>query len=146
MNRTRKVVLVIEDDAETVVLLNLLLRRRHLRVVSMLPGEDCVAEMEELQPDLVLLDIMLPGMDGWEVYQRMKASAVLQDTPIVVMTVRSQEAARLEGQTFDEIAGFIRKPFRPRSFLQMIDRLVGEKDDGARVASTTSVTERIEKE
>jgi CheY-like chemotaxis protein len=146
VNRSKKVVLVIEDDAETVVLLNLLLRRRHLQVVSMLPGEECVPEMEALQPDLVLLDIMMPGMDGWEVYQRMKASAVLQDTPIVVITVRSQETARMEGQTFDEIAGYVRKPFQPRTFLQMVDRLLTEKGDGAHVTSAKSVTERIEKE
>lgn len=146
MNSSEKVVLVVEDDAETVVLLRLLLRRRRLKVVSMLPGDDCLAVMEQLKPDLVLLDIMMPGMDGWEIYQQMKASAILRETPIVVITVRSQETARMDGQTFDDVAGYIRKPFGPRSFLGLIDRLLDDKSDDLQVSSPCPTTGQIEKE
>lgn len=122
VGKQEKVVLVIEDDAEMVLLLRVMFRRQGIKIIPMYTGEESLAAMKALKPDLVLLDIALPGMDGWEIYQRMKASPSLREIPIIVVTIRSESVSRRNGHSFDGAAAYVRKPFDPRSMVALVRR------------------------
>ena len=72
-NTTVKRILCIEDEPEMIDLIRLILSRRGFEVVGAAGGVEGIKLVREMLPDLVLLDLMMPDMDGWEVYQQMKA-------------------------------------------------------------------------
>jgi DNA-binding response OmpR family regulator len=135
MKRREKLVMVIEDDPEMVELLKLLLRRRAIRVVPVLAAEESFAAVEELRPDLVLLDLMMPKVSGWDIYQHMQASPELCTIPIMILSVQPRKTSELKGQYFDAAAGYFTKPFRPQSLLAQVDRCLGM--DGKREVAGT---------
>jgi signal transduction histidine kinase len=105
-------ILIVEDDRTNVVLLARILARDDYRVISTTSGEDALEQFARLQPDLVLLDVMLPGIDGLETCRRLKARHGDACPPIIFITARNDSA--------DVIAGFeaggtdyLRKPFQP---------------------------------
>lgn len=125
MSRDQKVVMVIEDDPEMVDLLRLLLRRRAIEVVAILAAEESLEALQRLKPDLVLLDLMMPNVSGWEIYQQMQAAPELRGIPVMILTVQSRRASELDGQFFDAAAGYFTKPFRPHKLLDVVDRYLG---------------------
>jgi DNA-binding response OmpR family regulator len=125
MTRHRKMVMVIEDDPEMVELLQLLLRRRAIHVVPILAAEDGVAAIERLKPDLVLLDLMMPKVSGWDIYQHMQATPELRDIPIMILSVQTQKTSEFHGQHFDAAASYFTKPFRPQLLLAQVDHCLG---------------------
>jgi DNA-binding response OmpR family regulator len=135
MKGREKMVMVIEDDPEMVELLKLLLRRRAIRVVPVLAAEESFAAVEELRPDLVLLDLMMPKVSGWDIYQHMQASPELCTIPIMILSVQPRKTSELKGQYFDAAAGYFTKPFRPQSLLAQVDRCLGM--DGKREVAGT---------
>jgi DNA-binding response OmpR family regulator len=117
--------MVIEDDPEMVELLQLLLRRRDIRLVAILTADEGLAAVEKWRPDLILLDLMMPRASGWDIYQHVQASPELCKIPIMILTVQPRRTAELNGQHFDAAAGYVTKPFRPQSLLAQVDRCLG---------------------
>jgi DNA-binding response OmpR family regulator len=78
-----------------------------------------------MKPDLVLLDLMMPHVSGWEIYQHMQASPELCHIPVMILTVQPRKTSELKGQYFDAAAGYFTKPFRPQSLLAQVDRCLG---------------------
>jgi PAS domain S-box-containing protein len=106
------VILVIDDDAITRETLSALLRADDYQVVLVGDGEQGLAQAARLSPDVILLDVMMPGMDGFEVCRRLRADSQLAEVPILMLTALDNRASRLEGLQ----AGaddFITKPFDP---------------------------------
>jgi DNA-binding response OmpR family regulator len=102
-------VLVVDDDRKIVQLVRTYLERDGHRVVAAYDGQQALDAFEAEQPDLVVLDLMLPGMDGYEVCRRIRATA---DTPILMLTARSSVPDRIHGllQGADD---YLPKPFSP---------------------------------
>jgi CheY-like chemotaxis protein len=112
-SRPLKSLLYVDDDADIREIVEMSLGLDgSLRVVSNAGGESALASMRSEQPDLVVLDVMMPGMDGPAMLQRMRADPQLQHIPVIFMTAKanSQEVAR-----FRELSaiGVIAKPFDP---------------------------------
>lgn len=121
MEQQEKVIFVIEDDAEMVLLLHLMFRQHRIKIINKLTGEESLAAMKTQKPDLVLLDIMMPGLDGWEIYQRMKNSTELREIPIIVVTAKPEWLARRDGQFFDRVVGYVVKPVKPLSLIGLVE-------------------------
>lgn len=136
MEKQEKVVLVVEDDAEAVLLLRLMFRQHGIKIVAKPNGKESLAAASTLEPDLVLLDIMMPGMDGWEVYQQMKASPRLRRIPIIVVSARPEPIARMQGQIFDAVAGYVRKPFNPKSLVALVERNLASPPTSSKPATS----------
>ena len=115
----KKRVLVIEDNEQNIYLMDFLLRNSGFEVLQAREGMSGVALAREAAPDLILLDIQLPGMDGYAVAERLRADASLGDTPIVAVTsyamVGDKEKALQAGCT-----GYIEKPINPDTFISEI--------------------------
>ena len=120
-------VLCIEDEPEMIGLLRLLLRRRGLEVVGARGGKEGLAVVEQTPPDLILLDIMMPEMDGWEVYSRLKQNAKSQHIPVIVVTARIQTPEKVAALRETGVDDYITKPFEPAKLLQTIERALDRR-------------------
>ena len=115
-------VLVVDDDPAIVHLLELNLELEGHVPASVGDGREVLARMREVRPDVVLLDIMLPYVDGWQVCEAIRADPELGDTPVVLLTARTQSADLEHGQRVGADA-YVTKPFDPAEVLGWIERL-----------------------
>jgi DNA-binding response OmpR family regulator len=103
-------ILVVDDDRDVAQSIELALRRHGFRVRLSYSGVEALRTLRRYHPDLVILDVMMPGMTGLEVCRRLRADASLGDLPIIFLTARGQERDRIEG--FKAGADdYISKPF-----------------------------------
>lgn len=115
-----KTVLIVEDDSNIAELLRLYLEKEGYRVVTATDGNQGVDLFRSVEPDLVLLDLMLPGLDGWGVCRAIRQTA---QTPIIMLTAK--------GETVDKVAGlkmgaddYITKPFEMKEVLARIEAVL----------------------
>jgi len=121
-----KRVVCIEDEPEMIDLVRLILGRKGFNVIGANGGIEGLEVVRKEQPDLVLLDLMMPDMDGWEVYQQMKADAVLRDIPVVVVTAKAQSIDKVLGLHIAKVDDYITKPFGPQELLESVEKIIGE--------------------
>jgi len=124
--------LVIEDDPDIVELLRYNLEREGFRVVIAADGEKGLSEAARLQPDLVLLDLMLPGLDGLEVCRRLRGQDGTRGIPVLILTAKGEEADIVVGLEMGA-DDYLSKPFssrelvaRVRALLRRAQRAIGE--------------------
>jgi CheY-like chemotaxis protein len=75
----------------------------------------------------VLLDLMMPDMDGWEVYQQMKASEETRDIPVIVITAKAQNIDKVLGIHIAKVEDYISKPFSPQQLIDSVERILNKK-------------------
>ncbi len=112
-------ILVVEDEAPIQELLQFNLERNKYRVKVVDSGEEALTETAVYQPDLILLDLMLPGADGLEVCKRLKADAATARIPIIMLTALCEEADIVTGLELGA-DDYITKPFSPRVLLARV--------------------------
>jgi DNA-binding response OmpR family regulator len=126
-----KKVAIVEDEAELAALLEYNLARQGLATRVITSSKGALEQLESWKPDLIILDVMLPDGDGFELCRRLRNSATLDRTPIVFLTARSDEVDRVLGL---EIGGddYVTKPFSPRELMARVKAHLrrGEQDDG----------------
>jgi DNA-binding response OmpR family regulator len=130
MNNDRKKVVCIEDELEMIELVKLILGRNKFDVVGAVGGQEGLDRIAETKPDLVLLDLMMPEMDGWEVYQKMKASENMRDIPVIVVTAKAQSIDLVLGLHIARVNDYITKPFGPQELLDSVERVLRSNIDG----------------
>jgi two-component system response regulator VicR len=124
---SRRHILCIEDDPGTVELIRLILERRDFTVEAANSGEAGLRAVRQSRPDLVLLDLMTPDMDGWDVYQRIKSDGTTSQIPVIVVTARAQNIDRIIGRQIAKVDDYIVKPFSPKRLLDGVERIFQEK-------------------
>jgi DNA-binding response OmpR family regulator len=119
-------VVCIEDEPEMIDLVKLILTRRGFDVTGAMGGREGLTAIEAVHPDLVLLDLMMPDMDGWEVYQQMKASESMKDIPVIIVTAKAQSIDKVLGLHIAKVNDYITKPFGPTELLSSVVRVLRE--------------------
>jgi len=122
-----KTILCVEDEPEMVDLIQLILQRKGYKVHGASGGVEGIRLVKELHPDLVLLDLMMPDMDGWEVYQQMKAEASLRDIPVIIVTAKAQNIDKVLGLHIAKVDDYIAKPFSPQELMDSVDKVLNQK-------------------
>lgn len=120
---TQKTVIYIEDDPEMIDLVTLIVSRRGYQVKGAHGGREGLDLVQQEPPDLILLDLMMPDMDGWDVYHQLKAYEPTRDIPVIIITAKSQEIDRVLGLHIAKVDDYISKPFRPQELLDSMDRV-----------------------
>jgi len=125
-NRAIKVV-VIEDDVEMINLVKLILKKEGFEINGAMGGRDGLEMIEKVQPDIVLLDLMMPDMDGWEVYQSMKANEQMKNIPVIVITAKAQSIDKVLGLHIAKVEDYITKPFSPAELIASVRKVLTNK-------------------
>jgi DNA-binding response OmpR family regulator len=128
MTDNERTVVCIEDELEMIELVRLILGRHNFQVIGAVGGQQGLNKIEEVNPDLVLLDLMMPEMDGWEVYQKMKASETMRNIPVIVVTAKAQSIDRVLGLHIARVDDYITKPFGPQELLESVERVLNSKN------------------
>lgn len=119
-----KRVVYIEDEPEMIDLVKLILSRRGFEVIGANGGREGLEAIQRDKPDLVLLDLMMPDMDGWEVYQQMKASDQSKGIPVIVVTAKAQSIDKVLGLHIAKVDDYITKPFGPQELLESVEKIL----------------------
>lgn len=122
-----KTILCVEDEPEMIDLIRLILARKGYNVQGATGGVEGIRLVKELHPDLVLLDLMMPDMDGWEVYQQMKAETSLRDIPVIVVTAKAQNIDKVLGLHIAKVDDYIAKPFSPQELMDSVEKVFSQK-------------------
>lgn len=126
MAEDRRKVVCIEDEPEMIDLVKLILGRKGFQVIGANGGREGLALIERERPNLVLLDLMMPDMDGWEVYQQMKAREDMKTIPVIIVTAKAQSIDRVLGLHIAKVDDYITKPFGPQELLESVERVLAK--------------------
>ncbi|MCG2787123.1 MAG: response regulator [Anaerolineae bacterium] len=127
MSSDPKRILCIEDEPDMIDLIRLILARHGYVFDSAPGGEEGLRKVRETHPDLVLLDLMMPDIDGWEVYQQIKADEKTRDIPVIIVTAKAQKIDKVLGLQIAKVDDYIAKPFSPAELVESVQRILGKK-------------------
>lgn len=119
-----KTILLVEDNEDNLVVYRTILEHVGYRVIEARDGEEGVSRARDQQPDLILMDISIPKIDGWEATQRLKADEGTREIPIIALTAHALEEDRQKAIQAG-CDGYLAKPVEPRRVVQEVERFVG---------------------
>jgi two-component system response regulator VicR len=128
MAAVAKRVVCVEDEPEMIDLVRLILGRKGYNVIGANGGIEGLETVRREVPDLILLDLMMPDMDGWEVYQQIKADPGLREIPVIVVTAKAQSIDKVLGLHIAKGDDYIPKPFGPQELLESVEKLLGDAE------------------
>lgn len=118
-------VLHIEDEIEILKLVAEILEHPQLEIINALDGPSGLALAAERRPDLILLDIMLPDMDGYQVYDLLHHSPETAGIPVVMLTARSRTHEKIRAQFIEGLEGYVGKPFNVQDLREKVEQTLG---------------------
>lgn len=119
-------VLIVDDEPNILLSLEFLMQQSGLEVATAADGEQALLQIEEATPDLVLLDISLPGMSGFDLLEQLRRNPATRKLPVVMLTAHGREVEKEKGMALGA-DDYITKPFSTRSLLQRVQALLGAR-------------------
>jgi DNA-binding response OmpR family regulator len=124
--RSRPLVLVADDDRDILQLVSFRLERADYEVVQANDGEEALRLVKELRPDLAVLDLMMPKLNGYEVIREIRRDEETKAIPVILLTARVQEADVARG--FEAGADdYLKKPFSPQELRARVQAILGRR-------------------
>ncbi len=126
----QKKILVVDDEKHIVRLVEVNLRRAGYDVVKAYDGKEALEVVKGENPDMVILDVMMPQMDGFEVLKRLRADPETNELPVIMLTAKAQDADVFKGWQ-SGVDSYLTKPFSPMELLTFVKRIFasGEEED-----------------
>lgn len=124
-------IVCIEDDPQIIDLVRLILSRKGFQVIGAAGGQEGLTLVQVQKPDLILLDLMMPDIDGWEVYRRLREDVTLASVPVIVVTARAQDIDRVLGLHVVHVDDYLTKPFTPKQLLESVERVLARQRPAA---------------
>ncbi len=124
----RKRVLVVDDERHIVRLVQVNLERQGYEVLTAYDGVECLEKAKSQQPDLIILDVMMPRMDGFEALQRLKTDPETSHIPVIMLTARAQDRDVLQGYQYGADL-YLTKPFSPMELLSLVRRVFESQEE-----------------
>lgn len=123
-----KKILVVDDERHIVRLVEVNLTRAGYDVVSAYDGVEALEKVAEDIPDMIVLDVMMPRMDGFEVLKNLQADPKYKDIPVIMLTAKAQDADIFKGWQ-SGVSSYLTKPFNPKELLVFVQRIFQSLDD-----------------
>ncbi|MEM0011514.1 MAG: response regulator [Candidatus Bathyarchaeia archaeon] len=117
-----KKILVVDDERPIVRLVQVNLEHAGYEVVTAYDGREALEKVEQEKPDLIILDVMMPQMDGFEVIQRLQANPKTRDIPVIMLTAKAQDADVFRGWQ-SGVTLYLTKPFSPFELISFVRRI-----------------------
>jgi two-component system phosphate regulon response regulator PhoB len=138
----KKLILVVEDDEDIRALLRHTLTKERYNVIEAALGREALAEANAKRPDAVILDIMLPDIDGLEVCRRLKTDPAMKHIPVVMLTAKSEDTDIVVGLELGA-EDYITKPFSPRVLVARLKNVLRQRAVVAEKAGEEIVVEKL---
>ncbi len=122
-SKSGKKVLIVDDELDTLELIKLVLESGGFKTILATNGMEALEKVKESKPDLILLDIMMPDMDGWEVFRKIKENN--SKIPVAILTAKAQNIDRLLGLHVLKADDYITKPFGKNELIDKVKKLTG---------------------
>ncbi len=122
----QETILIVEDDKNILISLEFLIEQDGYRAEVARTGEEALAKLGELKPDLVLLDVMLPDIDGFEIARRVRDDRDLEATKIIFLTAKGRAAEKQKGRELGADL-YVTKPFSPRDLMRQIEEVLNSR-------------------
>lgn len=119
-------ILIADDEPNIVLALELLMKREGYEIRTVGDGETALEAARTFHPDLILLDVMMPKMDGYEVCERLRSDPALKHVTIVMLTAKGREVEKEKGMALGADL-YITKPFSTRDVVQRVKELLASK-------------------
>ena len=119
-------ILSIEDDPEMRGLIQLIFERQGHRVIGAKRGEFGLEFLRSLKPDVLLLDLMLPDIDGWEIYRQMKEDDELSSIAVIIVSARSEAHDKASGKQVTGNDRYIEKPFSVQGLIETVNEVTNQ--------------------
>lgn len=126
MEQQGKKIVYVEDEQEMIDLVKLILSRKGYQVIGAAGGREGLDIIREEIPDLVLLDLMMPDIEGWDVYQQIRADETTRHIPVIVVTAKAQNIDKVLGLHIAKVNDYISKPFSPQDLVASVERVLAE--------------------
>jgi CheY-like chemotaxis protein len=121
-------ILIVDDDPDILEGILAILESQPYRLATARDGKQCIAMIEEEIPDLLILDLLMPQMDGWGVIREMRSEPRYANVPIMILTTVIEDASRrryeLETGMAMKVQDYIQKPAKPADLIQRIEKLL----------------------
>ncbi len=121
-------IIITDDDPDILDNLTTILGTQPYRLATARDGKQCLALIKQEQPDLLILDMLMPRMDGWGVIRELRSDPLYADLPIMVLTTVVEDASRrryeLEVGMEMDVQDYVQKPAKPAELLQRVEKLV----------------------
>jgi DNA-binding response OmpR family regulator len=127
MAETVRRAVYIEDEPEMIDLVRLILARKRYDVIGANGGRAGLDTVRKVIPDVVLLDLMMPDMDGWEVYHQLKADETTRDIPVIIITAKAQNIDKVLALHIAKVDDYVSKPFTPQELVDSLNKVLGER-------------------
>jgi len=124
-----KKILAVDDEKHIVRLVQVNLERAGYAVVTASDGKEALEKVQAENPDLVVLDVMMPYMDGFEVLQNLRRNPATRDIPVIMLTAKAQDADVFKGWQ-SGVDCYLTKPFNPMELLSFVKRIFDSMDGG----------------
>lgn len=131
----QKRILVVDDDAELVELISFNLKQAGYSIGTACNGVEAIKKAHSFEPDLIVLDVMMPELDGFGVCEILRRNPTTATTPIMMLTALSSELGRLAGLG-SGASDFVTKPFSPRLLVQRIEQLLQKASNFPQTAAS----------
>jgi DNA-binding response OmpR family regulator len=117
-------ILCIEDEPQMIDLIKLILETKGYEVLGAEGGQQGLDMMRSERPDLILLDLMMPEMDGGDVFHHMKEEVELRDIPVIVVTAKAAPIDKVLWINVAKVDDYVTKPFGPRELVESVERVL----------------------
>lgn len=122
-------IVCVEDEPEMIDLVKLILSRKmdpesgepRYEIHGASGGREGLELIQHVNPDLVLLDLMMPDMDGWEVYQQIRSNEATKELPVIIITAKAQSIDKVLGLHIAKVNDYVTKPFGPKELLTAVE-------------------------
>lgn len=118
-----KKIMLVDDDEGILESAASILKSEGFEVITAKSGEECLEKLREIRPDCIILDVIMPDMDGWRVLRRIKDDKALSSIPVIMLTVRPASTEMLRGKMIKGYADYLMKPFTKESITRSLMRL-----------------------
>ena len=123
-NKKTPLIIYIEDDSEMINLVSLILERKGYVVKGANGGRKGLDLVLAEKPDLILLDLMMPDLDGWDLFHQLKSNSTTKNIPVIVITAKAQEIDKVLGLHIAKVDDYICKPFKPQELIDSISSIL----------------------
>jgi two-component system alkaline phosphatase synthesis response regulator PhoP/two-component system response regulator VicR len=124
----KKRILVVDDERHIVRLVQVNLERAGYEILTAYDGVEALEKVKTESPDMVVLDVMMPRMDGFEVLKNLQSDPRFQNIPVIMLTAKAQDADIFKGWA-SGVSSYLTKPFNPRELLVFVERIFQSLDE-----------------